>query len=133
VPRLEYFFVAEDVAIDQSTNRVSAFNILEELTFSDFPAIFPRMAAISLWCREAEEDPDQQAMLSVVLPDGEAHQLPANFVSQSRRQRVVQRVEGVLIRQPGTIKFEISLNGEYQASHTVDVVGVEQDQRSLAG
>ena len=52
MPHLEYFVVAESLAIDAQTNRVSIFNVLEEVYGIAFPLHIPNIAMIaSMECR----------------------------------------------------------------------------------
>jgi len=120
---LEYFVVVESVSIAQFSNRISLFNVIEELTPPAFPTVFPQMVAVSAWNSEAGDDQrDLQVMLRVTLSNGT--QLPdftQNLRFPQRRHRVLSTLEGVPIPAAGQLRFEVFLNGERKASHTVDV------------
>ena len=125
MPRLEYFLVASSLSIDQATNNVSLFHILEELTGTMPLRMFPVVAA-SAWIFEPNElGRDYQASLKVHLPDGEllpeSHQLAVNFSTERRRHRIHQFLHGLVIPEPGDLVFELILNGEHQASHMITV------------
>jgi hypothetical protein len=123
--RLELFVVSEGVSVDQFTNQLSLFSVLEEVTSPDFPFVLPSAAAISLWMKEAgDDDRDFQCMMRVLLPDGNRHELTTNFRFRGRRHRVIQRIQGVPVTEPGMLRFEVLLNGEYIASHEVDVLRI---------
>jgi hypothetical protein len=123
--RLELFVVSEGVSVDQFTNQLSLFSVLEEVTSPDFPFVLPSAAAISLWMKEAgDDDRDFQCMMRVLLPDGYRHELTTNFRFRGRRHRVIQRIQGVPVTEPGMLRFEVLLNGEYIASHEVDVLRI---------
>lgn len=119
---MEFFIVSEEVSVDQQTNRLSLFNVLEQVAGSDFPLVVLSAAAVSLWVAEAGDDGrDFQCMMRVFLPDGNRHELTTNFRFRGRRHRVIQRIQGVPLTEPGVLRFEVLLNGEYAASHEVDV------------
>lgn len=119
---MEFFIVSEEVSVDQQTNRLSLFNVLEQVAGSDFPLVVLSVAAVSLWVAEAGDDGrDFQCMMRVFLPDGNRHEITSNFKFRGRRHRVIQRIQGLTINAPGLLRFEVLLNGEHQANHEVDV------------
>ena len=128
MPRLEYFLVASSVSIDQSTNRVSVFEIIEEIRGPTFPLRIPSCAAITLWCAEdGDQDTDFQAMLRVYMPDGRTNEFATNFRLAMPRHRITQRFQGLTISGPGELRFEMLLNGEHKADHLVTVLPTESD------
>jgi len=119
---MEFFVVSEDLSVDQQTNRLSLFNVLEQIAGSDFPLVLQSAAAISCWVAEAgDEGRDFQCMLRVILPNARQYDFPSNFRFGARRHRVIQRLQGFPIDEPGVLRFEVLLNGEHKASHEVDV------------
>ena len=44
---LEYFLVAESVSVDQLTNRISLFNVVEQVAASKFPVTIPQIVAVA--------------------------------------------------------------------------------------
>ena len=122
MPALEYFLVAESLAVDQSTNRASVFNIIDELAASSFPVVVPQMAAICAWNMSADDEgQDFQAVVRIMSPGEELREQRVNFLGQHRRSRLIFRVFGLPIAREGDLRFEVELNGQYQASHTVTV------------
>lgn len=123
---MEFFIVSEEVSVDQQTNRLSLFNVIEQITAADFPLMLLSGAAVSLWVAEQGDDQlDFQCTLRIIAPGSEHRDFPSNFTFQSRRHRVIHRIHGVPINEPGLLRFEILLNGQYQASHEVDVVRID--------
>ena len=136
--RLEFFVVSESVGVDQRTNKVSVFNILEEILTTRFPIIVPYCVAVSLWHREdRDQDQDFQCILRITLPSGEPHDFTTNFRLNRPRHRVLQYMQGLPLNREGQLQFELLLNGNHAASHTVlvtqarplDVVGSSEPQR----
>jgi len=123
--RLGLFVVSEGVSVDQLTNQLSLFSVLEEVTPPDFPFLLPSAAAVSLWMKEAgDDDRDFQCMLRVTLPDGSHREFTSNFRFRARRHRVILKIQGLPLNEPGMLRFEVLLNGEYAASHEVDVLRI---------
>ena len=123
MPELEYFVVAESVSIDQDTNRVSLFNVLETIE-SDLPHQIAQFTAVAVWLsQQVEEGRDCQAMLKVRVPgEDKDREFPVNFTVISLRNRTIIQVEGLTVPQHGDVKFSLFLNGVYAASHTISVV-----------
>lgn len=119
--RLEYFVVAQGVSIDQSTNQVSVFNILEDISSEDYPVVLDHCVALALWNAEDGDDGrDFQTVVRVTLPDGNTHDAPANFTMRTPRHRSTLRIQGLPIPSPGEVRFDVELNGQHVASHTLN-------------
>ena len=123
MPRLEYFIVSESIAIDSQTNRVSIFNVLEEIQSPGFPTLLPNTAIIAVWIAEAGDDQrDFQVVFSVAAPgENEPRRFPVNFRIPQARARTVIQLVGYPVPGPGEIAFAVELNGQYIASHTAIV------------
>lgn len=123
MPHLEFFIVAQEISIDQSTNQASVFSILEEIQTANFPTILQKIAALSTWRAEAgDRERDWQVILRVIQPNGEHSDFTSNFrFTGSSRHRVVQRFIGLPINMEGDLRFELLLNGEHVAEHIVFV------------
>jgi hypothetical protein len=120
--RLEYFLVAEDVSIDQTTNRISVFNIFEEFQTGGFPLLVSKCVAVALWEKESsDEGRDFQTSLRVTAPNDQHYRVDTNFRLVNERHRIVNRIRGIPISAVGEVRFELLLNGEHKASHTIAV------------
>lgn len=120
MPDLEYFVVAESVSIDRDTNRVSLFNVVEEIVASPVP--FP-VVAVSGWNLTAEEQrgADLQAGVRITKPGGQVlGPYPVNFAGRTFRHRIVHRF-AVPFDVPSEWLFEILMNGQRKAGHRVTV------------
>ena len=126
MPNLEFFLVSESVSTDQRTNQLSLFSVLEDLTVDPLPGVLPRLFATSSWNIKADErGKDYQVILRIYSPSGELLETPGdisiNFTAERSRQRIHHDVRGLPIEEPGDWKFEILLNGEHAASHTMTI------------
>ncbi|MGA3122613.1 MAG: hypothetical protein ABSF69_17750 [Polyangiaceae bacterium] len=123
MPRLEYFLVAESLAIDALTNRVSIFNVLEEVVMPSFPSALPTVTAIACWYAEPGENPERDFQASYVAHvQGELdRQYDVNFRLPQRRARTYIQLQGFPAQRPGELIFELRLNGEHVAEHRITV------------
>ncbi len=128
MPKLEYFLVCESMSTDSETNRVSLFNVLEDLqvaspestSVSHIPVA--QFVAVSCWNQErGDEVEDFQAIVKIHPPNGEPQQFTTNFKMEQPRQRLAFRIQGVPKLEPGQLKFELLINGEHIAWHTVNI------------
>ncbi len=131
MPSLEYFIVSEGVSVDQNTNNVSVFAILEEISGS-LPLRGSRLVATSSWNMSPDEqDRDFQVALRITLPSGkvmpESNDLKVNFTTTRRRHRVFQHVSGLAVEKPGDLVFEVLLDGEPKATHTITIHAHDPD------
>jgi hypothetical protein len=125
MPKLEYFLVSESLSVDQETNNVSVFSILEELS-GPLPLAIPRLVAISSWNIEPDErDRDYQVALRIRLPSGEvmpeSKDFKVNFTTTRMRHRIFQHVHGLRVNEAGELTLEVLLDGEHKASHTIAI------------
>jgi hypothetical protein len=122
MPALEYFLVAESVSVDQTTNQVSIFNIIEDMNVPALPGVIGQVAAVCAWNVPPNEiGQDFQATFRIVTPGEEHRDNNTNFTATQPRQRLIVRMIGVPIVAPGRLVFEVLLNGQHQAYHTVNV------------
>ena len=121
--RLEYFIVAESLSVDQATNRISFFNIYEEIHTRGFPFHLPQMVAVSAWNAEpGDGERDFQSLTRITLPNGTNREFRQNFRITGRRHRVMLTYEQVPVEQAGHIVFQVELNGNHAAEHTIDII-----------
>jgi len=123
--RLEYFLVAESCSIDQITNRVSLFHVLEEANALELPARIPQIVAASAWLKDSDQDENEedfQVMLTIKGAGLDEH-MTTNFqFGDKKRIRIQQTVQNLKLEKPGDIVFEVSLNGKHQASHRLAIL-----------
>lgn len=122
MPHLELFLVAEDVAIDQQTNRISVFNVLDTIDIPRAPVTIPKCCALAIWSKDdGDDDRDFQSTVTITLADGRTHRQETNFRMTTPRHRIVNRIVGLPVLAAGEIRFELLLNGAHVAWHELRV------------
>src|SRR5438067_2048409 len=120
---LEYFLVVESVSIDQATNRVSLFHVLEELGAKAFPAFVPQMVAVSSWNVPQEEWAQAIPVSLRVFAPGALEPTHEHSLTlepgDTARRRSLFGILGFLFDQPGDWRFELLLNGTPCAHHLI--------------
>ena len=104
-------------------------NVLEELRaeFQDAkPMVLHQMVLVSAWnADEGDEDEDFQIQFKLALPGGEIKELAHNVKIAGERARLFEFVQGLSLKEPGTLKIDLALNGKHAASHTIHVRAAE--------
>lgn len=121
---LEYFVVAESIAVDAHTNRVSIFNVLEVVEEQQVPIVLPLVCSVAVFrTTDADSEIDWQAMVKVHTPGAKPIAFPANFKIQkgAPRYRLLHRLEGVPVHVHGDVRVELELNGQHVAEHWIHV------------
>lgn len=124
MPQLEYYLVCEGYSADQFTNRVSLFNVLEQINIAGFPGVFPQsVCAIASWNMAEEElGRDFQALLRIHIPGEAPRDFRRNFTARAKRHRLMLTLQGLPLPRAGVYRFEILLNDRPAATHDIDVV-----------
>ncbi len=127
--KLEYFLVCESVSVDQTTNTISVFHVLEQINSPQFPFVLLRLTAVAHWnAEEGDMDRDFQVGIVITSPDGQLKKFEQNFRMIRPRHRTIANLMGFPLTQAGTMTIEVTLNGEHRATHTIDV---RKDEASL--
>lgn len=128
MPKLEYFLLCESVSVDQDTNRISLFNVLEDFqiaspdTNGKTPLCFlGQFVAVALFNREPDDgEKDFEACLRFNMPDDKHSEHRIAFRMDRNRQRLLLRFVGMPpVDKDGVLRFELLLDGTRCASHTV--------------
>ncbi len=126
--KLEYFLICESMSTDRETNRVSLFNVLEDLQVFATESAEQRqlpvthLVAVACWNREpGDEDQDFQMTLRIHAPGQDPKDFSLNFKMERPRHRLSLRLQGLPKLEPGELKFELLLNSKHVAWHTVNV------------
>lgn len=130
MPRVELMVAAESHAVDQITNAISIFNIIENVAAV---GIIPKIEIITVWLRqEGDEGRDFQALLRVSDNQGRVGPgFAMNFQMPAPRHRTFHALVGLPIRSvPGMLVFEMLMNGEVVARYEVQVQAPETPQET---
>jgi hypothetical protein len=114
MPRLLLFVPSESVSIDQQTNRLSVFHVLEQINLPSFPATLRELYIVTLWQRNRSEDPSQNFFQTIDLrdPDGTALSEPrrVQFQLSKKRHRLVSIVNNLQIHRAGQHEMRLYIH-----------------------
>lgn len=131
MPKLEYFLLCESISVDQETNRVSLFNVLEDLHLVQPPTegeskpafILNQFVAVAVFNREPDDgDQEFEACLKYNLPDGAHKEHKLKFKMERNRHRIVMRFVGMPpVGKDGLLSFDLSVNDNHAGTHTIQL------------
>ena len=129
MPNLEYFLVADSASVDQISNSVSVFHVIEQIRSTKFPIQIRRFVCVSSLNIEKEDvGKEYQLTVRIKNPSGKlGDPNRTNFTAEKRRQRFFAHLFNTDIDGPGLLLFELRLNEEHLAWHTVDIIKAEPD------
>jgi len=121
-----YSICGETVVTDIASNRISIFNVVDELTVAQFPAVFPRITVLFGLERE-NNDPEQlEGVMTLTQEDTEISRWPVNAAfGELPRMRLTLVVNGLVIPSPGIFKFALSVGDRELASWSFPVTQPE--------
>ena len=119
--RLLALICAEQCVIDGPTNRVSIFNLLEEVKSPTFPAALYLTTILTLWEREPTEE-DIDASVVIRLNDTELFRNPLRVSFQGLpRCRAIAVLGGLTLPSPGLLSIEVSGGPDLSQTWRVNV------------
>lgn len=95
----------ESAVVDQIKNRLSVFNIVDDFTVEQFPAVLAKATLVFVVEREEDEEEQFEAILVVSHSGNEVFRSPldANFL-QKNRLRMIPVIQGFVMAAPGVYR-----------------------------
>ena len=116
------FLCAEGVSIDRQSNKISAYNILEEVLAAGFPLLLQELVLLASYSKEPG-DADKTS-LTVRISSGETelfqHDAPFDFQDKPKA-RLVFRIKGLVIPSAMPVNCEILSGGRVLSKYRIFV------------
>jgi hypothetical protein len=126
---LRLFLCAESVSIDQQGNRLSIFNIADEVSAFGFPAVGNNLAVVALLSRKKSEPNTAQLRIRIELNKKQLTEIPFAVDFQNNYKcRAIANVQGMIIPGLGTLKVSLFLKTRELGTWEIDVRQVGQAQ-----
>ena len=120
------FTVADGAVIDQQTNRLSIFNVLEEMSAPGFPAMHSQLSIIAVLQKGPNEKEDPKLNIRISLDRSELVDFPITLSFEGvERSRFVGSIAGLLLPSAGTLKFDLRHRSRSISSWRVPVREVQ--------
>lgn len=114
---------AQGVAVDQLSNRLSLFNILETIQAQSFPVVLPELVFVVLLRREPEEPSQFDTEVQVLLGDLNIGKLSAQVdFKNSLTSRHIINFQPFLVQGPGEMRFLYRLPSGMETVATIPVI-----------
>ncbi len=125
--------LAEDVCLDSTTNRISAFNLIESISTNTIPSIIPKIAFICFWERKPEDVASIHGIFTVSLNDEKilSHSVIVDF-NENLMNRSIYRLNGIMIKKPGKMTFSVILENKASAKTEINIIVADGVDKSHA-
>jgi len=124
-----FFLAAKDASIDTHTNRVSIFNIYDDISIPNGDSVV--LPQVTLFCllyiREEERDEEFRYSATVVTPnDEEEEEVSSLRVDPTGpRHRVVSKIANLTLEGSGELIFHAYVGEDRVSSYNINVDEVE--------
>src|SRR5690348_4396160 len=112
--KFDFFFCAEGASIDQTTNNLSVFNLIEEVNAPNFPVLIQNLCLVFMARRKKGEAAKQTIIIRLAFKGQNTppfdNPFPVDF-NTFYRTRGVLRMQGMTIQQPSDLVVSILVNG----------------------
>ena len=114
--------VAVGIVRDTDTTAVSIFNVLDSVSGAGFPFFIQQLAFYVLWHRTADDPENVVGTFTLSLNDNVLiqNEVRADFVGGLKNQMLI-RVGGVLVTEPGRLRFVSELQTGARAEYEIEV------------
>lgn len=129
MPRLRHLIVCAAAVADQASNRISAIEIIDQISCKYFPSFLPRLAIISSWSFDADELGKDSQIAIVLLRPSEANSERFNWNVKPEQQsaNLIQRFVAMPISSAGDLRVELHANGTLAHSILIPVLQVSEE------
>jgi hypothetical protein len=120
----DLFAVAEATSIDITTNRLSTFNLWDEINAASLPTMVPGIAIVMMLTREESEPANPEIQIAVSHNSRTLAHLPVTASFETKmKTRIVATVQGMVFTEQGV--YEVA------AHHGDERLGVWRIQVNL--
>jgi uncharacterized protein DUF6941 len=104
----ELFAVAQSAVVDIATNRLSIFNIWDEIITPSIPAFVPSVTLAAVLKREENEPNEIEIQIVVTLNGHSVAQLPTGASFQEKlKTRLIVNMQGMVFTEQGVCEIAI--------------------------
>lgn len=123
---------ADSATVDRTTNRLSIFNVIEQISGPTFPGFFPSLALV-LMVRRKKSEPNSVDLKTVGTQDGKKiFELPFTLSFQTHLQaRAVLTLQGIPLHKPGVLKFSVMNKNKEIGSWPIPLIHAGQTTINL--
>lgn len=117
-----YVFCAEEIILDQQSNKLSTINHIEDIVSPSFPIALAKLGLVIIL---AKEDGDEEVSHPLLKLSNGEHVLVTAPVNVSfvgvRRARIIAKFEGLPLPAPAPLRIELRMGDTVIADHTIGV------------
>ncbi len=119
---------AEGIVQDAVTNKLSAFNIFEEISSVSFPLFITKFCVLTILERDGDADPNKIGIEIKLMMNGDElvkDHIEVNFQGK-KRNRTLFDIDGLVIPALGTLCIVISYDKKELSAYEIQVDKIGQ-------
>src|ERR1700733_9821533 len=110
--RVVTFICSESYSLDQASNRLSVFHIMDGINSATFPVLIRGMSLFAVWERDQYDPTTFQYDIKIMLDTQQLGKLTAQVDFQGHnRARAIGTIQGFRLPAPGRISVLIESGG----------------------
>ena len=125
--KIRLLTIAESAVIAKTTNKLSIFNIVDEIQCSAFPALVKTLDLVVGSNRDPKTDP-RKCSLRLKISLGRKklfeHPVAVDYESKSRSNLIIH-LQGIAVREPGMLNFAVYLKKSRLAVCALKVIKID--------
>jgi len=121
--KLVFAVLSQSVSLDQMTNRLSLFNLVEGIQAPHFPTVLAEIVFVAIIRREAADENRFNATLTVRIAEttiGLAD-IAVDF-EDKQNTRLIGTFQGLPVLKPGTLEFSLALPNSEPVNVSIEAI-----------
>lgn len=131
---VSFLACSEGAAIDQRTQNISLFNIIDRIQSVTFPFVIPRLFIAMTFMKEAEDSDQELITVRAALGDSDLLQASLRPMFSGRQKaRFMSEMPSIIIPSPGDLVISVLQKDRELATWTIEIGKLEpaDDQLQL--
>ena len=129
----QYMLCADAIVSDKESNKVSVFNIFDDISAESFPAIHQKLVILCRLDREESDPKKIKVKLNAKLDEKIIidQEVEIDFLD-SLSNNLIITITPLVIEKPGKIKFQIYYNSTFLNENSVRIVPREVIKKGIS-
>lgn len=107
--KLDFVCCCQLYSVDQRTNVLSVFGLIEEVGSPTFPFVIPKLSLIAVFEKASDESATPTVSIRVTINEQQVFGQDSNLDFQSlNRIRVLADINGLVVPSPGSLVISLS-------------------------
>lgn len=119
--KCKYGNASELIIVDSNQNTVSIINVIEQIAPQQFPTLLETISVIHSLTGEQINNTEYSLILSVKVNENEIVKNPMKVTFESVRIRLLNRLHGIILNEPGKITISLINEINNEELHLIEI------------